>query len=346
MRRLPSWTRRSRCSGERAWSYRLEQLRIVDSVTEVPGLAPGGARFFRIWLRLPVDHNHPDGRRFRLRATLVHRGVERPVVVGTSGYGLYQWSYPYPNEVTGIVRGNQLDLEHRFFKPSRPADPDWAEQLTIRQSAADQHRIIRAFQRIYDNRWLSTGISKGGMTMTYHRRFYPGDVHGTVAYVAPNDADDADDVYGEFQAGVGGAAYAECRAALVAVQRRILQDRAWYRSRLADLGRFSLLGGPDRALEVAVIELYFAFWQYQHAEFECDGVPGPDASRRQVWVWGDSVLGWGFVTDRGSRPTSRTSSRRPPSSARRRRTRTSSRTCSGTPATTWPRRSCRTGSTR
>ena len=112
----------------------------------------------------------------------------------------------------------------------------------------------------------------------------------------------ADDVYDEFQADVGGAAYADCRADLVALQRRILQDRAWFRSRLADADRFTVLGGPDRALEVVVVELYFAFWQYQHAAVACDDVPGPGATRRQVWTWVDVVFGWSFVSDRGVRP--------------------------------------------
>ena len=284
---------------------RIERLGIVDSVTEVPRLAPSGARFFRIWFSLPVDHQRPDGRRFRLRATLVHRGTHRPTVLATSGYNAFTWDYGYQYEVTRIVRGNQLDLEHRYFKPSRPSRPsrpDWATQLTIQQAAADQHLIVRAMKRIYDRRWLSTGHSKGGMTMTYQRRFYPGDVNATVAYVAPNDVVDAEDVYGEFQAGVGGPAYADCRAGLVALQRRILEDRSWFRSRLADTGRFTVLGGPDRALEVAVVELYFAFWQYQDAAGACDDVPGPGATRRQVWSWVDGVFGWHFVTDRGVRP--------------------------------------------
>lgn len=281
---------------------RIERLGVVASVTEVPRLAPSGTRFFRIWFRLPVDHQRPDGRRFRLRATLVHRGLDRPTVMVTSGYNLGTWDFGYKYELTRIVRGNQLDLEHRFFKPSRPSRPNWSTQLTIRQSATDQHLVVRAMKRIYDRRWLSTGHSKGGMTMTYHRHFYPDDVDATVAYVAPNDAVDANDVYDEFQADVGGPAYAECRADLVALQRRILEDRAWYRSRLADGNEFTVIGGPDRALEVAVIEVYFAFWQYQPAASACDDVPGPGATRTRVWNWVAGVFGWGFVTDRGLRP--------------------------------------------
>jgi hypothetical protein len=286
---------------------RIERIGIVDSVEELPREAPRGTRFFRIWFSLPVDHDDPAGRRFRLRATLLHRSADRPMVFATSGYDLSTWRYPYENEVTRIVDGNQLNVEHRFFKPSRPRDPDWATQLTIRQSAADQHRIISALTRIYDRRWISTGVSKGGMTMTYHRRFYPNDVAATVAYVAPNDAVDSVDVYDEFQASVGGAEYAECREALVSVQRRILNNRGWFRDRLAERAEarglsFGLIGSLDHALEVAVIELYFGFWQYQYASDSCHLVPGATATRTSIWNWVAEVAGWDWLSDEGIRP--------------------------------------------
>ena len=157
---------------------RIERLGVVDSVTEVPRLGAGaalGSSGSGSACRSTTSARTAGAS--RLRATLVHRGADRPTVMATSGYNLGTWDYGYRYEVTRIVRGNQLDLEHRFFKPSRPSRPDWATQLTIRQAATDQHLIVRAMKRIYDRRWLSTGHSKGGMTMTYHRRFYPGDVN-------------------------------------------------------------------------------------------------------------------------------------------------------------------------
>ena len=109
------------------------------------------------------------------------------MVMYTSGY--YGSQNPSRSEPTRIVDGNQLRMEYRFFEPSRPADPDWPGQLTIWQAATDQHRIIQSFQDLYQENWITTGGSKGGMTATYHRHFYPKDVDGTVPYVAPNDVD-------------------------------------------------------------------------------------------------------------------------------------------------------------
>jgi hypothetical protein len=83
--------------------------------------------------------------------------------------------------------------------------------LTIWQAAADEHDAVQAFKRIYPGKWLATGASKGGMTATCFRRFFPGDVDGTIPYVAPNNVVDSADRYPEFLANVGDPA---CRASL------------------------------------------------------------------------------------------------------------------------------------
>lgn len=292
--------------GQRAADLRdrIAALPIVKSVVEKPGLAAGGTRFFRIKVRLPVDHNDPDGPTFPLRLTLTHVATSRPMVVQTSGYGLWTWDISYLGEVAELVDGNQIDVEHRFFKPSRPSDPDWAAQLTIEQSAADLHQIITAFQEIYRKPWISTGASKGGMTMTYHRRFYPSDVAGTVAYVAPNDAVETEDsAYDDFMDTVGGDAYASCRSRIVALQRRVLDSPKYFKDRLSkylskrdqSVGTYLNL---RQTLEVTVIETYFAFWQYQDAKFSCGDVPRREASRARVFRWIGRTTGWGaFSTD-------------------------------------------------
>ncbi|MCW7990886.1 tripeptidyl aminopeptidase, partial [Streptomyces platensis subsp. clarensis] len=79
---------------------------------------------------------------------------------------------PSRSEPTKIIDGNQVSMEYRYFTPSRPTPTDW-KKLDIRQDANDQHRIFRALHRIYDKNWIDTGGSKGGMTATYYRRFFP-----------------------------------------------------------------------------------------------------------------------------------------------------------------------------
>lgn len=271
---------------------------ILVRIREVPGVAavteataPAGYRFFRIQFRQPVDQRQPRGATFEQRITLLHKDTSRPMVMYTSGYNVSQ--NPSRSEPTQIVDGNQISMEYRFFDPSRPATADWPRQLTIWQAATDQHRIIEAFKRIYDENWLTTGGSKGGMTATYHRRFYPRDVQGTVPYVAPNDVVDSDDVYNDFLDRVGTDQ--SCRDALTAVQRRVLgPDRAWFTARTDQeataLGyTWNIVGSLEVGMESAIVDMYFAFWQYS-LQADCAGVPiAATATNEEIWSFFEQV---------------------------------------------------------
>ena len=267
---------------------RLAALDGVSSVTEAT--AAPGYRFFRMTFTQPVDHQHPKNGTFEQRITLLHKDTARPMVMYTGGY--YVSQNPSRSEPTQLVDGNQLSMEYRFFDPSRPADPDWPEQLTIWQAATDQHRIIESFQDLYAANWLTTGGSKGGMTATYHRHFYPKDVDGTVPYVAPNDVIDSEDVYNEFLDNVGTAG---CRDAITALQRRVLgPDRAWFTDKTRTVSEendytYEIVGDMDVAMESGVVDAFFAFWQYS-PQSACDDIPdAATASNDEVWDWFEGV---------------------------------------------------------
>ena len=163
-----------------------EQLEAIPGMTVVEEkTAPAPYRYFVLNYTQPNDHLKPFRGSFQQRLTVLHRGTDRPTVLHTSGYNV--GTNPTRSEPTRLVDGNQVSTEQRFFTPSRPQPADWTRQLTIWQAASDHHRIVSALDGLYRGKWLSTGASKGGMTSVYHRRFFPRDVDGTVAYVAPND---------------------------------------------------------------------------------------------------------------------------------------------------------------
>ena len=179
-----------------------------------------GYRFFVLNYTQPVDHRHPSKGTFQQRITVLHKDASRPTVFYTGGYNVS--TTPSRREPTQIVDGNQVSMEYRYFTPSRPAPADWTK-LDIWQAASDQHRIFKALKPVYDKKWVSTGGSKGGMTATYFERFYPSDMDGVVAYVAPNDVVNKEDsAYDRFFAKVGTK---ECRDRLNAVQREALVRR-------------------------------------------------------------------------------------------------------------------------
>ncbi|MFH8587178.1 S28 family serine protease [Streptomyces celluloflavus] len=278
---------------------------IKDRILAIPGMSlieekpVEGYRYFVLNYTQPIDHRHPARGTFQQRLTLLHKSVDRPTVFFTSGYNVS--TSPSRSEPTQIIDGNQVSLEYRYFTPSRPRPTDWTK-LDIRQGANDQHRIFQALHRIYAKNWIATGGSKGGMTATYYRRFFPHDMNGTVAYVAPNDVNnDEDSAYDRFFRTVGTA---QCRADLAAVEREALVRRGEMVDRFqkwADKeGRtFKTVGNANRSYEVMVTDLVFGFWQYQPAATACAEVPKPTASTDALWAWMDKIGGFASYTDQG-----------------------------------------------
>ncbi|KAA5830187.1 aminopeptidase [Saccharopolyspora hirsuta] len=282
---------------------------VRDRLAAVPGLTvvgerptEPGFRLFDLTFTQPADHRHPEAGQFQQRLTLLHRDLTRPTVLYTSGYNLPEKTTR--TEPTRLVDGNQVSLEHRFFTPSRPDPADWND-LDIWQAATDQHRVITALRAVYDQQWITTGASKGGMTAVYHRRFYPDDVDGTVAYVAPNDVDNDRDDYDEFLAEVGTDP--ACRAALTAVQWEALVRRDELLAKFqayADAEGLTfdrIIGDVDRGLEMVVLDAPFAFWQYRGQD-ECAQVPATTASTDEIYAFFDQTVEFRFYTDQGIEP--------------------------------------------
>ncbi|MGW0545855.1 S28 family serine protease [Streptomyces altiplanensis] len=275
---------------------------IKERILAIPGMSLveekpyTGYRYFVLNYTQPVDHRRPSKGTFKQRVTLLHKDVNRPTVFFTSGYNVS--TNPGRSEPTRIVDGNQVSMEYRFFTPSRPAPADWSK-LDIEQAASDQHRIFTALKKIYSKKWLSTGGSKGGMTATYYERFYPRDMDGVVAYVAPNDVVNKEDsAYDRFFRGVGTK---ECRDALNAVQREALERRGPLTAKLkewadAENATFETVGSLDKAYESTVLDFVWAFWQYSK-ESDCADVPAADSSDQVLYDYVDQISGFAAYSD-------------------------------------------------
>ncbi|MDT9701359.1 S28 family serine protease [Streptomyces sp. P17] len=282
---------------------------IKDRLLSIPGMSLveekpyTGYRFFVLNYTQPVDHRQPSKGTFQQRITVLHKGVSRPTVFYTGGYNVS--TTPSRREPTQIVDGNQISMEYRYFTPSRPAPADWTK-LDIWQAASDQHRIFKALKPIYDKKWLSTGGSKGGMTATYYERFYPRDMDGVVAYVAPNDVVNKEDsAYDEFFATVGTK---ECRDRLNGVQREALVRREPLEQRYAAYAAengytFNTVGSLDKAYEATVLDYVWGFWQYSLLS-DCGTIPADakNATDEEIWTSIDTIAGFSFYTDQGLEP--------------------------------------------
>ncbi|MEU5805689.1 aminopeptidase [Streptomyces sp. NPDC047718] len=279
---------------------------IKDQILAIPGMSLieekpyPGYRFFVLNYEQPIDHRQPWKGTFKQRITLLHKDVSRPTVFYTSGYNVN--TNPRRAEPTTIVDGNQVSMEYRFFNPSRPDPADWSK-LDIWQAASDQHRIFTALKKLYPKNWLATGGSKGGMTATYYERFYPRDMDGVVAYVAPNDVVNKEDsAYDRFFAKVGTK---ECRDKLNAVQREALVRREPLEAKYAAAATgngwtFNTVGSLDKAYEAVVLDYVWAFWQYSLLS-DCGTVPADAkaASDQEIWDSIDAISGFSAYADQG-----------------------------------------------
>ena len=278
---------------------RLEAVPGLTVVAEKPAPAPG-FRFFFLTFRQAVDHRNPQGPTFEQRLQLLHRDTSRPMILHTTGYNMPEVAFR--SEPTALVDGNQISVEQRFFEPSRPDPANW-RKLDIWQAATDHHKLVQALEPIYTAKWLATGASKGGMTSVYHRRFYPRDVDGVVAYVAPNDANNKQDqAYDDFFASVGETP--ACRTALENLQKEALTRRtnmvALYDQYAAanDLTFDRVFGSTDKAFEMTVLDTEWAFWQYS-SEADCGEVPTRTATDQEIFDFIDAVAGFSFYSDEG-----------------------------------------------
>ncbi|MFD5654050.1 S28 family serine protease [Streptomyces sp. NPDC127039] len=281
---------------------------VVDRLLAIPGMKLveekpyEGYRFLVLTYTQPVDHTDRRKGTFEQRLTILHKGIDRPTVFSTSGYGLPVDPNPSRAEPTRLIDGNQVSLEYRFFRSSRPDTGTDFSTLTSEQGAADQHRLFKALKPLYRGKWIATGASKGGMTATHYERFHPHDMDGVVAYVAPNDADrPGDSAYSRFILSRGTR---ECRDALATAQTEALERRetlaARYERYAADNGITfdQTFGTADRAFEMVVLDTPWAFWQYYDAS-SCDGIPGADATDDELWTWFDTIAGFSFYNDQG-----------------------------------------------
>ncbi|WP_455360130.1 aminopeptidase [Streptomyces sp. SYSU K21746] len=278
---------------------------IKDRILAIPGMSLieekpyPGYRFFVLNYTQPVDHRRPAKGTFKQRITLLHKDTNRPTVFFTSGYNVN--TNPRRSEPTTITDGNQVSMEYRFFTPSRPDPANWSK-LDIWQAASDQHRIFTDLKKIYAKKWLSTGGSKGGMTATYYERFYPRDMDGVVAYVAPNDVVNKEDsAYDRFFEKVGTE---ECRNKLNAVQREALVRREELQVKYQDWATaegatFSTVGSLDKAYEAVVLDYVWAFWQYSLVA-DCASIPvAATATDQEIYDSIDAISGFSFYTDQG-----------------------------------------------
>lgn len=233
-----------------------------------------------IMIKQPLDHQQPEKGYFPQRVILSHLDYKEPVVFVTEGYNADPAVGPrYLNELCPMLYANQLFAEHRYFGKSVPDSTQW-KYLTVENAAADHHRIAGIFKQIYHGKWISTGVSKGGQAALFYRFLYPGDMNGTIAYVAPLNysvEEKREDLFIRHKAGTH-----EERNAVIKFQRLLLKKKAGLLplfEKHCKEKEYVFNASISEIYDYCVMEYAFSFWQWGHSIRE---IPSSGSSNEDV----------------------------------------------------------------
>jgi hypothetical protein len=239
---------------------------------------------FELFVTQPVDHDNPNSEIFEQKIYLSHVDETKPMVFYTEGYSARKNRI---SEVSKLLQSNQIYIEYRYFGHSKPKSMDW-KYLRFKQASEDLHHVITLLKPIYKDKWISTGVSKGGETAFTHRRYFPHDVDATIAYVAPLQfAQEDPRLYSFFETSVDQ----HCQEKIKSLQRYMLSKRIELSNELDNYyPQYNLSFnriGKEVTIEYAVLEYMFSFWQYNHS---CNDIPNESISNEDLFKYLASVV--------------------------------------------------------
>lgn len=227
-----------------------------------------------------VDPKNPAAGTFTQRVVIGHVGFDRPTVIVTEGYGgAYALNPKYQEELTKLLDANLVFVEYRYFLESTPEPKNW-DYLTAENSAYDLHHVNQTFRQLYQGKWISTGISKGGQTTCLYRAYFPDDVDFSVPYVAPLNRAVEDGRHEPFLRQVGTKAE---RDRILAFQKAVLKQKAAIVPMLENYcqeHKLTFRIPMAEVLDYSVLEYPFAIWQWGTP---VDQVPEPTVSAEQLF---------------------------------------------------------------
>lgn len=262
---------------------RIEALPGVSGVNRLP--AKGFNDKYVLYVEQPLDHANPQLGTFKQRVFVMNVSFDRPTVIVTEGYGARYASRPtYREEISRILDANIVFVEHRYFLESTPKERDW-KYLTAQNSAYDLHRVRELFGNLYKDKWIATGISKGGQTALLYTAFFPEDVDVTVPYVAPLCKGREDGRHEPFLRDSVGTK--EERTILEEFQIEVLSRRETLQPKFDSLCtangyEFSL--PLTHIYDYTVLEYPFSFWQWGSSIEEVPAKTATDNEIFNYWV--------------------------------------------------------------
>ncbi len=246
---------------------------------------------YQMVLNEPLDHQNIKAGTFNHYIYLSHIGFDKPNILVTEGYNARPRTY----ELSKIFKGNQVQVEYRFYGKSRQDSIPW-EYLKNDQAIEDYHQLITKLKTLYTGKWISTGISKGGETVLIYKSKYPNDVDVAAPYVAPiiNGQEDP-----RTENHIKTVGTNKCRGSIFKFQRKVLNNRdsvIYQINKYAEKKKMKFIEIPvDEAIEYAVMEFPFSFWQWGG---KCEEIPGEKATSKEMFDYINKIVGIGFYNDK------------------------------------------------
>ena len=189
-------------------------LKSIENVAEVKPFINVGkseesalGQCYYIKYKQPIDHDNPALGTYDQQVVLTYVGSDAPTILHTQGYALAGDHGKNHNRLDSITAPkfmyvlaigqnaddsfkfstNCVQVEYRYHGFSLPeGDENSFKYLNAKQQSADLHNIVTDLKKVLlKGKWLSTGVSKNGMTTYDYAYYYPGDVDVYVPFVAP-----------------------------------------------------------------------------------------------------------------------------------------------------------------
>ncbi|MDD4515287.1 S28 family serine protease [Massilibacteroides sp.] len=240
-----------------------QKLQTLQDICEIERLSSDiYSEKYVIKVKQWLDHKDSTAGSFTQRVIINHIGFDRPTVLVTEGYGAaYVLRDTYQEELSRLFNTNVITVEHRYFLESTPEPKNW-DYLTVENAVYDLHHITTLLKAVYPEKWISTGISKGGQTTLFYRSYFPNDVDFSIPYVAPLNRALEDGRHEFFLQKVGTK---KERKVIGKFQKTILKKRKQILPLLEQYCKDKALEfriPTDEVLDYCVLEYPFAFWQW------------------------------------------------------------------------------------
>lgn len=231
---------------------------------------------FTMFITQDVDAKNPNVGKFKQRVIVCHVGFDRPTILVTEGYFAdYALNKSYQDELSKLLNANVIFVEYRYFGQSVPQPCNW-DYLTVENSMYDLHHINQTFHQIYKNKWIATGISKGGQTTMFYRTFFPDDVAISVPYVAPLNKSLEDGRHEPFLSKI--VSNSSNRQHVKDFQMEVLKRKSQllpYFKQYCQDRRLTFRLPIEEVYDYVVLEYAFAIWQWGTPMSD---IPTPEAS--------------------------------------------------------------------